>query len=204
MAVKNHPEFRKIRSAMARDPEGTSRIPSETFQQVMDRMEHDIQSKTIDWSTIVEFFTKRGKPLSREEIKRLQDEDKRIHDEELERKRAQEEADRRRMQRLTEDLEEDLEDEDDYEKRRMEEERKKREDEEDDDDDAYGDEAENNPRRYHDRDGSDEERDDLSDSDDGDFERSDGTGTFKRNRSQRAMGNEYLGDKRLTAKDYAR
>lgn len=78
MAVRNNPDFRKIKTALARDPEGTSRIPSETFQQVIDRMEHAIQAKTIEWHSVVEFFTKRGRPLTREEIKKLQDEDKRI------------------------------------------------------------------------------------------------------------------------------
>ena len=31
MAVRNNPYFRKIKTALARDPEGTSRIPAETF-----------------------------------------------------------------------------------------------------------------------------------------------------------------------------
>lgn len=42
MAVRKHPEIRKIATTLARDPEGTSRIPRETFQQVFDRMERDI------------------------------------------------------------------------------------------------------------------------------------------------------------------
>ena len=40
-------------------------------------MENEIQSKQIDWPTIVEYFTKRGRPLSKEEIQRLIDDDKR-------------------------------------------------------------------------------------------------------------------------------
>ena len=31
MALRKHPEISKINSAIARDPEGTSRIPKETF-----------------------------------------------------------------------------------------------------------------------------------------------------------------------------
>ena len=31
MALRKHPEIRKINTAIARDPEGTSRIPKETF-----------------------------------------------------------------------------------------------------------------------------------------------------------------------------
>ena len=71
MALRKHPEIRKINTAIARDPEGTSRIPRETFQQVFDRMERELQQKQIDWSTIIEYFTKLGRPLAREEIKKL-------------------------------------------------------------------------------------------------------------------------------------
>lgn len=39
-------------------------------------MEHELQQKFIDWATIVEFFTKRGRPLSKDEIKKLQEEDR--------------------------------------------------------------------------------------------------------------------------------
>ena len=71
MALRKHPEIRKINTAIARDPEGTSRIPRETFQQVFDRMERELQQKQIDWSTIIEYFTKLGRPLAKEEIKKL-------------------------------------------------------------------------------------------------------------------------------------
>ena len=113
MAVRNNPDFRKIKTALARDPQGSSRIPAETFQQVIDRMEHAIQAKTIEWHTVVEFFTKRGRPRTTEEIKKLQDEDKRIKEEENERKRAFEDAEKRRMTRLMEEIE--AEKDDDYE-----------------------------------------------------------------------------------------
>lgn len=31
-------------------------------------MENEIQAKQIDWALIVEYFTKRGRPLSKEEV----------------------------------------------------------------------------------------------------------------------------------------
>lgn len=74
-------------------------------------MEYENSSKTIDWATIVEYFTKRGRPLTKEEIKKLVDEDKREREEEADRLRANEEAERRRMARLMDRIE----DEEDYE-----------------------------------------------------------------------------------------
>ena len=71
MALRKNKEVRKILSAIARDPEGHSRLPKETFQQVFDRMEKDMTVKTIEWPTIIEYFTKLGRPLSKDEIKRL-------------------------------------------------------------------------------------------------------------------------------------
>jgi len=71
MALRKNPQIRKILTAIARDPEGHSRLPKETFQQVFDRMEKDMQVKTIDWPTIIEYFTKLGRPLSKDEIKKL-------------------------------------------------------------------------------------------------------------------------------------
>lgn len=70
-------------------------------------MENELQSKEIEWSFIVEYFTKRGRPLSKEEINRLAEEDKKVRDEEEMRKRSDEEAERRRVARLMEDLEKD-------------------------------------------------------------------------------------------------
>jgi len=35
-----------------------SRIPRETFHEVFERMEKETKTKTIDWATITEFFTK--------------------------------------------------------------------------------------------------------------------------------------------------
>lgn len=34
-------------------------------------MERDMQVKTIEWPTIIEYFTKLGRPLSKDEVKRL-------------------------------------------------------------------------------------------------------------------------------------
>ena len=90
VAVKKHPKMKSIWTALARDPEGTVRLGKETFQQVFDRMENENHMKTIEWCTIVEYFTKRGKPLTREEIKKLQEEDKRMQEEQLEIKRLAE------------------------------------------------------------------------------------------------------------------
>jgi hypothetical protein len=53
-------------------------------------MERDLNKKKFEWSVVVEYFTKRGKPLTKEEIKKLQDEDKRLkQEEEDERKRIE-------------------------------------------------------------------------------------------------------------------
>mmetsp|Transcript_2560 Transcript_2560/g.3948 ORF Transcript_2560/g.3948 Transcript_2560/m.3948 type:complete len:80 (-) Transcript_2560:852-1091(-) len=74
-------------------------------------MEREIQLKQVDWSTIVEFFTKRGRPLSKDEIQKLIEEDRREREAEESKKRAEEEAERRRNQRIMGDLaeEEDFE-----------------------------------------------------------------------------------------------
>lgn len=55
----------------------------------------------------MEFFTKRGRPLSKDEIQKLVEEDRREKEQELARKRAEEEAERRRNQRIIGDLEEE-------------------------------------------------------------------------------------------------
>jgi hypothetical protein len=39
-------------------------------------MENEIQAKQIEWATLVEYFTKRGRPLSKDEINKLIQEDK--------------------------------------------------------------------------------------------------------------------------------
>ena len=74
-------------------------------------MEREIQVKNIDWPTIVEFFTKRGRPLTKDEILKLVDEDRKEKEIIEAKLRADEEAERRRAQRITGGLEE----EEDYE-----------------------------------------------------------------------------------------
>ena len=39
-------------------------------------MERSVDTKNLDWPTVVEYFTKRGKPLTEEEIEHLLNEDK--------------------------------------------------------------------------------------------------------------------------------
>lgn len=46
-------------------------------------MERELQQKQVDWSTIVEFFTKRGRPLSKDEILKLVEEDRKEREYEL-------------------------------------------------------------------------------------------------------------------------
>jgi hypothetical protein len=43
-------------------------------------MEREVTSKSINWPTIVEFFTKRGRPLTQEEFENLLLEDKLAED----------------------------------------------------------------------------------------------------------------------------
>lgn len=79
--IRKNPYFKRISSTLARDPQGTCRLPKETFQQVFDRMEKDLSGKTFGWDTIVEYFTRRGKPLTKEEIGQLRAEDLRLKEE---------------------------------------------------------------------------------------------------------------------------
>ena len=69
-------------------------------------MESEVQAKVLEWGTIVEYFTKRGRPLSKEEIQRLIDEDRREREETNAKRRLEEDQERRRLERLMEDLEE--------------------------------------------------------------------------------------------------
>jgi len=70
-------------------------------------MEREVQAKQIEWPTIVEFFTKRGRPLSKDEIQKLVDEDRKEKEIEIEIQRAEEEGDRRRMERIAQELQDE-------------------------------------------------------------------------------------------------
>jgi len=59
-------------------------------------MEQDLKGQTIPWPTVVEYFTKRGKPLTKYEIEKLQAEDRRIKEEREEELRTREENEKRR------------------------------------------------------------------------------------------------------------
>ena len=74
--LRKDPQIRKILTTIAREPDGKSRIMSETYQEVFDRMERSEDSKTLAWSTIIEYFTKRGRPLTQEEKDNLIKQDK--------------------------------------------------------------------------------------------------------------------------------
>ena len=74
--TRRNPVLRQLNSTLARDPDGASRIPRETFQQVFDRMETELKGRRFTFSTVVEYFTKRGRPLTKDDVKRMQDEDK--------------------------------------------------------------------------------------------------------------------------------
>ena len=106
-AVRKSPELKLLSTALARDPEGTSRLPRETFAQVFDRMERVNNGKQLEWCTIVEFFTKRGAPLTKQEIAKLVEEDRRQREEEEETRRLQLDQEKRRMQKLMDEIEQD-------------------------------------------------------------------------------------------------
>lgn len=79
-------------------------------------MENEIQQKFIEWPTIVEYFTKRGRPLTKEELSRLIEADRAEKEQLNQKRRVEEEQERRRMERLMEDLE-DKQDFEDFESR---------------------------------------------------------------------------------------
>ena len=125
-AIRNDPDVLKIMSTLARDPAGVSRLPIETFEQVFSRMEWEHHHPNINWSTILEYFTKRGRPLTDEEYDWMIQEDRRLEEEyqeELEDQwRREEERQRslkinqdRGIQLDTDDIPNDLEDEEEEE-----------------------------------------------------------------------------------------
>lgn len=73
--IRKSKKTQNLLSTMARDPEGLSRIQKESFQQVFDRMENDLITKPFEFGTLIEYFTKRGRPLTKTEIEKLQQED---------------------------------------------------------------------------------------------------------------------------------
>ena len=108
-------------------------------------MEQEVQSKQLDWPTIVEYFTKRGRPLTKEEVAKLIEDDRREREEVEAKKRADEDAERRRLAKLMEDLE-DKEDFEEFEQRQrneqaaktLEEQKFERRFQDDDDEDERG------------------------------------------------------------------
>jgi hypothetical protein len=67
-------------------------------------MEREIETKNIEWETIIEYFTKRGKPLSKDEIAALVAEDRRLKEEQEEQQKRELLRQRTREARLTEDM----------------------------------------------------------------------------------------------------
>ena len=80
-------------------------MPRETFQEVFDRMEREIQTKQLEWSSIVEFFTKRGRPLSKDELQKLIEEDRKEREEEEHKKQIEEAKNQAKMKRNLEEME---------------------------------------------------------------------------------------------------
>ena len=70
-------------------------------------MERELQQKQCDWSQIVEFFTKRGRPLTKDQLLKLVQEDRAEKEQANARKRADEEAEARRNQRIEAEIEEE-------------------------------------------------------------------------------------------------
>ena len=132
---------------------------------MFDRIESYISGKEIDWTTIVEYFTKRGRPLTKEEINKLIEDDRRQREDEEAKKRADEEAERRRIARLMEDLE----GEQDFEAYEQEQLKKQKEEKEllegaakdHDEEESYDDEEYDSEDDQDDEDGDDIERGDA-------------------------------------------
>ncbi len=62
VAIRKDKRIRGLLTAICRDPEGCSRIPKETFKEVFDRMESELSGRQFGFSTVIEYFTKRGRP----------------------------------------------------------------------------------------------------------------------------------------------
>jgi len=75
--IRKDQRIKAISTAIAREPAGESRIQKETFGQVFERMERELEGqRQVDWPTVVEYFTKRGRPLTPGELLKLRQEDR--------------------------------------------------------------------------------------------------------------------------------
>lgn len=81
MALKKDPAVAKLSSTIAREPDGKSRIATETFAEVFYRMEKTHADRAIDWAAVLEYFTKRGRPLTADELEQRRLEDQAADDE---------------------------------------------------------------------------------------------------------------------------
>lgn len=70
-------------------------------------MEKDFTNEKLEWSTIVEYFTKRGRPLTKDELYKQIQQDLLRKEREADEGRLAEEAEKRRMSRLMEELKAD-------------------------------------------------------------------------------------------------
>ena len=93
-----------LASTLARDPQGCSRIPMETFQQVFDRMEKNLQNRWFDFSTIVEYFTRRGEPLTRADLQKLKEEERAFEAEQEKQIKRKEREDKERVEKLHQEM----------------------------------------------------------------------------------------------------
>jgi hypothetical protein len=87
MILKKEPKVVRINDTIAREPDGHSRVATETFAEVFYRMEKEHEDRYIDWPTVLEYFTKRGRPLSFEEVQQRkmaddEEEDQYVRDQE--------------------------------------------------------------------------------------------------------------------------
>ena len=106
LTLRKDPQIRKILTTIAREPDGKSRIHRETFQEVFDRMEKYELQKTLPWSTIIEYFTKRGRPLTYEEKQELLNQDAE-QDDQLEQEQIDKENEERNLLNRSEEKLED-------------------------------------------------------------------------------------------------
>ena len=107
MNLKKDPNIIKIKNTIAREPDGKSRIKLETFAEVFLRMEKSHTEKEIDWVTVLEYFTKRGQPLTDDEVEQRRQEDLQ-DEEEFERKQEEKRAEEAQFFKNLRDEQKDL------------------------------------------------------------------------------------------------